>query len=77
MDSEDEVVAILTLKFSQKAFDKMREIKKLSESEDHIQDIKNALALYSWYLQLRKNGDMLMIKDKNGHLFLTELSFEF
>jgi len=56
------------LDFSETGFKELTTIKDESGSASNAGTIRNALALYKWYLETVKAGADVLVRDKNGEL---------
>ena len=54
------------LDFSEAGFKELNAIKDASNSATNAATIRNALALYKWYLETVKSGDDVLVRAKDG-----------
>lgn len=59
-------MARVQLDFSDKGFEELTQIRKLSETRSNAQTIRNALAVYRWYLEVKRDGDDILVRSEGA-----------
>jgi hypothetical protein len=67
-ESQCHVAHRVQLDFSDAGFNELTSIKEQSGSATNAGTIRNALALYKWYLETTKTGGDVLVRGKDGEL---------